>query len=92
MVACMPLLRRQIEVVAPAVLLLLGRTAAQAVLDTTQSLGVLRGKNLDYRGITVVVTYHPAAILRIPEYRASTEQDLQRVVQLLKEDLDHAAV
>ena len=90
-VACMPLLHRQIEVIAPAVLLLLGRTAAHAVLGVAEAIGVLRGKQLDYRGITTVVTYHPAALLRTSEYRASTEEDLQRVVRLLKEDRDHAA-
>jgi len=52
---------------------------------------VLRGKQLEYRGISAVVTYHPAALLRTSEYRASTEEDLQRVVRLLKEDRDHAA-
>jgi DNA polymerase len=91
-VACMPLLHRQIEVVAPAVLLLLGRTAAHALLGVTEAIGILRGKQLDYRGIVTVVTYHPAALLRTPGYRAGTEVDLQRVVRLLKEDRDYAAV
>jgi DNA polymerase len=88
--ACMPLLRRQIEVIAPALLLLLGRTAAQAVLDTGKALGALRGAALSYRGIPVIVTYHPAALLRTAEYRAGTEEDLRRVVNFLKEDPGHA--
>jgi len=91
-VACLPLLRRQIEVIAPSVLLLLGRTAAHAVLGTASAIGTLRGKQLDYRGIAAFVTYHPAALLRTPGYRAGTEEDLQRVVGLLKGSRDHAAV
>jgi DNA polymerase len=89
-VACLPLLHRQIEVVAPAILLLLGKTAGNALLGTGETLGAMRRKKFDYRGIPTFVTYHPAALLRTAAYRADTEADLQRVVLLLKEASGHA--
>ncbi len=89
-VACLPLLHRQIEVVAPAVLLLLGKTAGNALLGTGETLGAMRRKKFDYRGIPTFVTYHPAALLRTAAYRADTEADFQRVVLFLKEASGHA--
>lgn len=94
-IACMPLLQKQIQVIAPRLLLLLGRIAAHALLGTTDpssaglrrmdSIAKLRGTEHTCGGIPAVVTYHPAAILRNPEYRGPTEDDLQKVARLLKE-------
>jgi uracil-DNA glycosylase len=89
-IACLPLLKRQIEVVAPRMLLLLGRIAAHALLDTADSITKLRSRTLEYQGTPVVVTYHPAAILRNPDYRGPTESDLQKTVHILKENGNHA--
>ena len=55
--------QRQIRAVKPRVICCLGRIAAQTLLDTTSSLGALRGR-VHQRGIPVVVTYHPSAVLR----------------------------
>jgi uracil-DNA glycosylase len=87
--ACLPLLQKQIQVIAPRLLLLLGRIAAHALLDTADSIGKLRGRIHDYSGIPVIVTYHPAAILRNPEYRGPTMDDLQKAVKLSKESGQH---
>jgi uracil-DNA glycosylase family 4 len=88
-IACMPLLQKQIQVIAPRFLLLLGRIAAHALLGTADSIAKLRGTEHTCGGIPAVVTYHPAAILRNPEYRGPTGDDLQKVARLLKESGYH---
>jgi DNA polymerase len=87
--ACLPLLRKQIQVIAPRLLLLLGRIAAHALLGTVDSIGKLRGRVHDYEGIPAIVTYHPAAILRNPEYRGPTRDDCEKAVKFLKESGQH---
>jgi len=82
--ACLPLVQKQIEVIAPRLLLLLGRIAAHALLGTVDSIGKLRGRVHEYRGIPAVVTYHPAALLRTAEYRRPAEDDFRTVARLLK--------
>jgi uracil-DNA glycosylase family 4 len=64
--ACSPYLVRQIELVRPKVIIALGTFAAQTLLQTTVSLGKLRGQIHRYYGVPLVVTYHPAALLRNP--------------------------
>ncbi|HVH08961.1 MAG TPA: uracil-DNA glycosylase [Gemmatimonadales bacterium] len=81
--ACLPYLFRQIELVAPAVILAMGGTAAQAVLNTKQSLGALRQQVHRFRGIPVVVTYHPAALLRNPHWKKPTWDDVRFARRLL---------
>jgi uracil-DNA glycosylase family 4 len=83
--ACLPLLEKQISVIAPRLLLLLGRIAAHALLERPDSIAKLRAAVHKYRGIPVMVTYHPAAILRNYEYRKPTEDDFKRVQAYLKE-------
>lgn len=61
---CIPYLHRQIEIIKPKLLVALGRVAAQNLLDTQQSLSRLRGKIWNYKETPLIVTYHPAAILR----------------------------
>jgi uracil-DNA glycosylase family 4 len=89
--ACLPLLYRQIDVVAPRLLLLLGRIAAHTLLEKPDSIAKLRGPVHTVRGIPTLVTYHPAAILRNPEYQAPTEADFSRTATLLKEGGNHGA-
>lgn len=84
MAACLPYLERQIALVKPAVLLALGGTAAEALLATKQSLGNLRGRVHSYRGIPLVVTYHPAALLRNPNWKKPTWDDVRIARQLLE--------
>ncbi|HJS46657.1 MAG TPA: uracil-DNA glycosylase [Gemmatimonadales bacterium] len=81
--ACLPYLRRQIELVRPRVLLALGATAAAALLGTRKSLGELRGKVHHWRGIPLVATYHPAALLRNPNWKRPTWDDVRIARQLL---------
>ncbi|MEW6753581.1 MAG: uracil-DNA glycosylase [Candidatus Latescibacterota bacterium] len=75
--ACRPYLDRQIEIIRPRVICTLGRIAAQALLSSAAPLGRLRGRLHSYRGIPVVCTYHPAALLRSPEYKRPTWEDIK---------------
>ncbi|MES2957604.1 MAG: uracil-DNA glycosylase [Pseudomonadota bacterium] len=73
---CAPFLERQIALVQPRLILAMGRFAAQALLATDEPLGRLRGRVHRYRGVPVVVTYHPAYLLRTPADKARTWEDL----------------
>lgn len=81
--ACVPYLFRQIELVRPAVILAMGATAAQTLLDTKQSLGALRNRMHRFRGTPVIVTYHPAALLRNPNWKRPTWDDVRIARRLL---------
>ncbi len=81
--ACLPYLRRQIELVRPKVLVALGATAAAALLGTRRSLGELRGKVHRWGGIPLIATYHPAALLRNPNWKRPTWDDVRIARQLL---------
>jgi uracil-DNA glycosylase len=81
--ACMPYLYRQIELVRPAVILAMGGTAAQSLLDTKQSLSALRNHVHRFRGIPLIVTYHPAALLRNPNWKRPTWDDVRIAARLL---------
>lgn len=76
---CAPFLRRQIELVEPRLILAVGRVAAQRLLGTDVPVGKLRGRlhHINDPPIPVVVTYHPAYLLRSPREKAKVWQDLQ---------------
>ena len=84
--ACSPYLIRQIELVRPKVILALGTFAAQTLLETKLTIGKLRGQVHRYHGVPLVVTYHPAALLRNPAWKRPTWED----VQLARRILDRA--
>ena len=73
---CVPYLQRQIELIQPKVIVALGKTAANALLGKDATLASLRGRLHDYRGIPLVITYHPAYLLRTPADKAKAWQDL----------------
>ena len=75
--ACAGYLEEQLELVKPAAILLLGASAARAVLRTTAPIGALRRVVHRLGEIPVLVTYHPAALLRNPEYKRPTWEDVQ---------------
>lgn len=81
--ACSPYLLRQLELIRPRAILALGTFAAQTLLQTTQTIGSLRGFVHRYHGIPLVVTYHPAALLRNPAWKRPTWQDVQLVRRIL---------
>jgi uracil-DNA glycosylase len=73
---CAPYLARQVALVQPKIILLMGRFAVQSVLQTTEPIGKLRGQVHTYQGVPVVVTYHPAYLLRNPADKAKAWADL----------------
>jgi uracil-DNA glycosylase family 4 len=81
--ACLPYLRAQIAQVQPKVLVCLGRTAVHNLLGRDEPMRTLRGQELEYDGIPVVVTWHPAYLLREPSRKAETWEDIKRVNRLL---------
>jgi DNA polymerase len=81
--ACSPYLVRQLELIRPKVILALGTFAAQTLLDTKLAIGKLRGSVHRYHGIPLVVTYHPAALLRNPAWKRPTWEDVQLARRIL---------
>lgn len=81
--ACLPYLARQIALIRPAVIVALGGTAAEALLGARSSLGALRGTVHRLGGIPLIVTYHPAALLRNPHWKKPTWDDVRIARQLL---------
>ncbi len=77
--SCEPYLRRQIEIVKPRVICCLGRHAAHALLKTEAPLSRLRGTLHEYAGIPLIVTYHPAALLRNTGFKRATWEDVKWV-------------
>jgi uracil-DNA glycosylase family 4 len=81
--ACSPYLIRQIELIRPKVILALGTFSAQTLLDCKTPIGKLRGQIHQYHGVPVVVTYHPAALLRNPAWKRPTWEDVQLARRIL---------
>jgi DNA polymerase len=80
---CIGYLERQIEVVRPEFLCLLGRVAAQRLLETALPMNRMRGRWHEYRGIRTAVTYHPAALLRNPAWKKETWEDLKMLMRAM---------
>jgi DNA polymerase len=78
-------LHGQLEAIAPRVLLAVGKFAAQALLESQESIGRMRGRVHAYRGTPLVVTYHPAYLLRSPQMTRVAWQDFQLVRRVLDE-------
>lgn len=82
--AHVPILYKQIALIRPKLLLCVGKTSATTLLDKRSTLGALRQKFHDFHGLEVLVTYHPAALLRNPNWKRPTWDD----VQLLRQRFD----
>jgi DNA polymerase len=74
---CRQFFERQLETIQPEFICCLGAIAAQTLLETTTPVGKLRGQIHDYKGISVVVTYHPAYLLRNPPAKTETWKDIK---------------
>jgi uracil-DNA glycosylase len=84
---CEPYLHRQLELLQPKIMLALGRIAAQTLLRTNASLTALRASVHTYQGIPLMVTYHPAALLRNPNWKRPVWEDVQKFRALYDEIL-----
>ena len=83
MARCEPFLVRQIRLVQPRIIVAMGRFAVQALLRTGDAIGRLRGRVHEYEGVPLVVTYHPAYLLRQPADKAKAWDDLCLAAQVL---------
>ncbi len=77
---CMPYLLEQIRLIEPKFIVALGRVAAHGLLETTTPLGKLRGRWHQFHGVPLLVTYHPAALLRSPHFKRPTWEDMQMLM------------
>jgi len=84
--ACMPFLKRQIELVDPAVIVCLGRIAARYLLGTTAPISSYRGRWTKWMGRDVLPTYHPAYLLRNPAAKRESWVDFKKLRERLKQD------
>ncbi len=88
----LPFLQRQIDIIKPKFIFLLGGVAAKAILSTPLALGKLRGKWHEYKsfnleqGIPTIASYHPAFLLRSPQYKKQSWEDLQMLQEKLKNE------
>jgi DNA polymerase len=80
---CTPFLRRQIELISPEAILAVGTFSAQFLTGKALPLGRLRGEVYSYQGVPLVVTYHPAALLRNPGWTSATWDDFQLLRQVM---------
>lgn len=80
--ACEPYLKRQLEIIEPRVICCLGRVAAQNLLGTRAALGAMRETIHFYEGIPVMATFHPAALLRNPNWKRPTWDDMRKLKAL----------
>jgi uracil-DNA glycosylase family 4 len=84
--ACSSYLQQQIDLIRPKIILAVGRIAAQNLLQTETPIGKMRGQQYEYAesGIPVIVTYHPAYLLRSPREKKKAWQDLQLAMRVYK--------
>ncbi len=87
--ACQPFLERQLQLIRPRVILALGRFAAQTLLHTTTPISKLRGQVHSFHGVPLIVTYHPAALLRNEAWKRPTWDDVKLARRIL--DASHDA-
>ncbi|GJQ57713.1 MAG: uracil-DNA glycosylase [Candidatus Scalindua sp. AMX11] len=83
-ISCKPYLFQQIDLIHPKIICALGTFAAQALLNSTLSIGALRGKFHEFRGTKLVATYHPAYLLRNPGEKRKTWEDMKKIRDFLK--------
>lgn len=84
---CEPYLQKQIELIKPKFILSLGLTSVDTLLKKKHKMADIRGKVLDYQGIKMLVTYHPAALLRNPNWKKLTWQDVKLLRELYDKEM-----
>jgi uracil-DNA glycosylase family 4 len=86
---CEPYLQKQIELINPEFILVLGRIALNTLLKGNYKMGEMRGKVMEYHGKKMLVTYHPAALLRNPQWKRSTWEDVQKLRKMYDEYIEN---
>jgi DNA polymerase len=80
-VSCMPWLLGQLQIVKPKVILILGKVAANTIFENQLSLGSMRGKVIRWKEYDCFITYHPAALLRNPDWKRGCWEDIQLMMR-----------
>jgi DNA polymerase len=80
---CLPILKKQIDIIQPRAILLLGKTAAHAVLGTAETIANMRSQVFHYNTIPCMVIYHPSALLKNASYKRPAWEDLKKFKELL---------
>ena len=76
---CLPFLLKQLEAIKPQIICCLGTFAAQTLLETEEKISSLRGRFHDYQGTKLMPTYHPAFLLRNPQFKRDVWEDMKRI-------------
>jgi uracil-DNA glycosylase family 4 len=76
---CLPFLRKQLEAIRPSIICCLGTFAAQTLLQTEERISLLRGKFYAYQGARLMPTYHPAFLLRNPQFKRDVWEDMKAI-------------
>jgi DNA polymerase len=84
---CREYFEQQLEILQPDFICALGAVAARALLDSRDSISRMRGRFYRWRGSQVIVTYHPAYLLRTPEAKAKTWEDMKMLMKAMGVDL-----
>ena len=87
--SCEPYLKKQIELIKPAFILALGLTAIDTLLKKSHRMADIRGHLLSYCGITTMATYHPAALLRNPNLKKDTWEDVKKLQSIYRDYLNN---
>lgn len=87
-VTCLPYLLRQIELINPTIIVLLGATALQGLIDSEARITRLRGTWMQWQGRWVMPTYHPSALLRTPTLKRDAWEDFKKVIDKYRELVD----
>ncbi len=82
---CEPFLFRQLDVIKPRVVVALGKFAAQSLLRSAEPISRIRGREFDFRGATLIPTYHPAYLLRNPSAKRDVWDDMKKVRAILQD-------
>jgi DNA polymerase len=82
---CEPYLKYQLELIKPKIILALGKVAAETLLKKREPLNKMRGKIHTYNGIKMMVTFHPAALLRNPQWKRPTWEDMQEFKKIYEQ-------
>ncbi|MGB9680499.1 MAG: uracil-DNA glycosylase [Thermoanaerobacteraceae bacterium] len=83
--ACIPYLRNQVAIISPKIIVCLGSTAAKAIIDKNFKITAMRGRWYERKGVSIIATYHPAALLRDPGKKTEAWEDFKAI----KEKLDN---
>jgi uracil-DNA glycosylase family 4 len=85
---CLPFLHKQLEAIKPKIICALGTFAAQTLLETEERISILRGQFYAYQGARLMPTYHPAFLLRNPQFKRDVWEDMKAIREEYKKELD----